>query len=296
MHALLRRVAAAMRLVGAEAALRLWALVPPGYVLERNVPVENGGARTLRIHVARSRRPGPRPAIAYIYGGGWDSNGPDQGLIAIVGLALRGYTTVAIDYRHSSEAIFPAQLDDVRTCMRCLRANADRWGIDPQRIGVMGLSSGGHLAALLATTASGPNGDERDRVKAVAVWAAPVDLHLLAEHHGGLDSTRGRTARLLGGPVSQKTDLVAAANPLNFVTGGCPPFFIVQGERDETVPPEQSRLLFDGLLAAGARAELLVVTGRGHGYLGLEAVRRTAASFDRELRSAPALSRPAMKT
>ncbi|HEY7374383.1 MAG TPA: alpha/beta hydrolase [Polyangia bacterium] len=258
--------------------------MPPGFVLERNVEVDNGAARPLHIHVARATRPGLRPAVAYIFGGGWESNGPDQGLIPILGLALRGYTAVSIDYRYSSEATFPAQLDDVRTCMRFLRARGARFGIDPERVGVMGLSSGGHLAALLATTAAASGGDARDRVGAVAVWAAPVDLHSLAEHHGGLDSPRGRTARLLGGPVSQKPDLVAAANPLTFATTDSPPFFIAQGERDETVPAAQARLLYEGLRAAGARAELLLVPGRGHGYLGLDAVRRTARFFDRELK------------
>lgn len=232
--------------------------------------------------------------MAYIFGGGWESNGPDQGLLPICGLALRGYVGVSIDYRLSHEALFPALLEDCKCRIRYLRANAGNYGIDIARIGVLGLSSGGHLAALLGTTAGRPELEggggwpaQSSAVQAVAAWAAPVDLALLARDHGNATSATSMSGRLMGGPVAEKHDQVAKANPITYLTAAAPPFFLAHGAQDHTVPPNQSRLLYDGLRGAKVPVELLILPTKGHGFLGLQALRQTVAFFDRELRERP---------
>jgi acetyl esterase/lipase len=276
-----------MRRVLALSGMRLLSAVPPGFDLISGIEVPSGApGRSLRLHIARPKRSrGPRPAVAYVFGGGWESNGPDQGLLPICGLAMRGYVGVSIDYRLSHEALFPAQLEDCKCCIRYLRANAENYGIDTARIGVLGLSSGGHLAALLGTTAVRPELEggggwlaQSSAVQAVATWAPPVDLALLTRDHGSAASATSTSARLIGGPVAEKHDQVA------YLTAAAPPFFLAHGARDHTVPPNQSRLLYDALRTVGVPVEMLVLPKKGHGFLGLKALRHTMSFFDRELR------------
>src|SRR5712691_113271 len=140
------------------------AALPGGIELIADVKYGLPG-RPLILHMARPRRRrGPLPAVAYIFGGGWRHGSPDQGLPAIVALAFRGFFAASIDYRSSTEATFPAQLEDCRAGIRYLRSHATVLGLDPGRIGVIGLSSGGHLAALVGTGAD-PWGGSKDETE-----------------------------------------------------------------------------------------------------------------------------------
>src|SRR5438552_14359381 len=141
--------------------------------------------RPLVLHMARPRqRCAALPVVAYIYGGGWRNGSPDQGLPAVVALAYRGFFAASIVYRSSNEAIFPAQLEDCRAGIRYLQSHAGDLGLDPERIGLLGLSSGAHLAALLATTSPQQQGEDHGghtHVAAVVDWSGPVDLLAMAE-------------------------------------------------------------------------------------------------------------------
>jgi acetyl esterase/lipase len=271
--------------------LRLLGAIPGGLELNRGIHIERERGRPLVIHVARPKGGSrARPCFVYIFGGGWETNGPDQGIPAVLAMALKGYVAAAIDYRLSSEAQFPAQLEDCKTAVRFLRANASPFGLDPDRIGVLGLSSGGHLAALLGTTADRPEfegpgwRDQRSDVQAVAVWSAPVDFLRIADDHGNAQSASTMTARLVGGALAENQEMVRRANPVTYVTGREPPFLIVHGKRDRLVPPHQGEILFEALANAGARAQLVMLPEKGHGFLGVKAVRVTAGFFDRELK------------
>jgi acetyl esterase/lipase len=260
--------------------------------LVRDIEIGRVGQRPLRMHMARpKRRRGRMPAVAFIFGGGWRSGDPDQGLLVITALAFRGFVAASIDYRLSAEATFPAQIHDCKCAIRYLRACADDYMIDPDRIGVVGVSSGGHLAALLGTTAGNPDFEEtggwpgeRSDVQAVAEWSAPVDFVRIAREHGNLQSSDTMTARLVGGPLLEKADLVKAANPISHVSGRTPPFFIAHGLEDQLVPPTQSQILHEALQLAGVQSELVLLAGKGHGFLGLGAARRTLAFLERELK------------
>lgn len=184
-------------------------------------------------------------------------------------LAAHGFITVSITYRLSQEATFPAQIHDARAAVRWLRANAQRYGIDPERIGVWGDSAGGHLAALLGLTADlptleGDNGSAgySSRVHAVVARVAPSDFL----HPGGglINDAPSPVTQLFGGTVHEREELMRLASPITHVQAGSPPFLIVHGTLDETVPFEQGKRLYEALKAAGNDATLIAVPGAYH--------------------------------
>lgn len=176
-------------------------------------------------------------------------------------LARAGLLTVAISVRHSGQAIFPAPLRDVQAALRWLRQNQVDLPVDPGRIGVWGHSAGGHLAAMAGLTALG-HGTPRDEVQAVVTVSGPSDL----TRPGGamqIDRPSPVTA-LVGGEVSTHLEQLRAASPIAHVAAGAPPFLIIHGTRDETVPYEQAERLHRALLAAGADTQLLPIAGGHH--------------------------------
>ena len=127
----------------------------------------------------------PRPAVVWLHGGGWFSGARTEGLVhwCCPLLGAHGFVTVSIEYGLSYQAVFPAQIQDVKAAIRWLRANAAPCHIDPERIGIWGLSAGGHLAQLAGLTddrpdLEGPCGSAgfSSRVQAVAVGSAPSDF------------------------------------------------------------------------------------------------------------------------
>jgi len=235
---------------------------------------------------------GPWPVIVWLHGGGWRFGDRRQAPDLSRHFAGRGYAMVSIDYRLSAEALFPAQIEDVKTAVRWIRATADRYRLDAGRIGLWGSSAGGHLAALAAT--SGPGTFESaasehagfsSDIQAVVDGYGPVDFLQLDAHRDPLDRPSDdpesiplppgmRSAHansfeslLLGGPIEQHVERVAAANPLAYERPGVPPFLILHGTSDATVPPHQSQLLFEGLAARGVDVTLCLIDGLGHGFL-----------------------------
>jgi acetyl esterase/lipase len=210
------------------------------------------------------------PALVYLFGGAWmENNRASAAQDRNPFLAARGgFFTVSIDYRLSSQALFPAQIADARAAVRWLRRHADVYHLDPQRIGAMGYSSGGHLAALLGTAAADASlDDEQDAslascaVQAVVTIAAPTDFLRMGGWH---DVPASPEARLVGGPIQDNPDLVRRANPITYVAPSAPPFLLIHGEQDDVVPCAQSRLLYEALVRAGVEASLLPLAGAGH--------------------------------
>ncbi|WP_406739205.1 alpha/beta hydrolase [Streptomyces sp. NBC_00853] len=235
---------------------------------------------------------GPFPAVVWIHGGGWldgDRRYPPptvpadllHGAVRAAGLAL-----VSIDYRHSLEAPFPAQLHDVKAAIRYVRAFAGDLGIDPDRIGVWGESAGGHLAALAGLV--GPHspqgaalegaegvGSGETGVRAVVDWYGVADLVTLAEHPMPPMPTAAGTEfpdpyeALLGATVAERPDLARAASPVTYADGSNPPpFLLVHGTHDGLVPYSQSEALAAALESAGGEVTLQPVEGADHIFLG----------------------------
>ena len=214
---------------------------------------------------------GPFPVIVWIHGGAFMScdKADLQVLPSLEGLK-RGYAVVAINYRMSGEARFPALVHDIKAAIRWIRANAQTYHFDPNRIAAWGGSAGGYLALMLGTSAgvaklqdlSMGNPDQASTVQAVVSWFGPSDFLRMDEQleesglrplpgteHSGANSPE---SLILGRKITEIPEQVRAANPLTYVRPGAPPFLVQHGTRDATVPVQQSVV---------AAAELKAVLG-----------------------------------
>jgi len=210
-----------------------------------------------------------RPAVVIIHGGGW--TGGDKGAAREINigtnLALNGYVGLSINYvlattnKDTAKATWPQNLHDCMTAVRWLRKNAERLQVNPERIGVIGGSAGGHLAAMLAVIGGkdgldpqGPYGEFSCRVQCA------VDLYGPADLSGRLHLT------MLGRSSEEAPELYRAASPVTYVDKLDPPILIVHGTADKTVDVGQSRLFAAKLKEAGARHELVIVEGAPHTF------------------------------
>jgi len=259
-------------------------LPPPGPSVQiPDVPYRTIGATTLMLEIIRPEMPvgAPLPAIIYVHGGAWMHG--DRTLNRNAFLAERGFFTISIDYRLSGQAIFPAQIEDVKAAICWLRDRAADYQIDPQRIGIWGHSAGAHLAALAGTTghlaalgdSNAPNSPTSD-VQAVATLACPTDFLQMGGWHDAADSPE---AQLVGGPIHERTEMVGMANPIGYVRPGAPPFLLIHGDQDDIVPIGQSELLLRALQAAGNQASFIPIAGAGHNFGADEASWATAQSL-----------------
>ena len=247
-------------------------VIPEGTKVEKNLAyVEKGHARQiLDIAVPPSEK--PVPLIVWIHGGGW-LGGSKENPPTAAEFLKQGYAVASINYRFSNQAIYPAQIHDCKAAIRWLRANAMKYNIDPDRIGVWGASAGGHLVALLGTTGEvkeveGELGNPKmsSRVQAVIDVFGPADFLKYAEHMGKDDvfGVNSLLSKLIGGPVLDKKELAKLASPVAFVTKDDSPFLILQGDNDKLVPHQQSEEFHEALKKAGVTSELVIVPGAGH--------------------------------
>lgn len=269
-----------------------WVTHPEGVRIERGMVFAevDGDPLKLDLYVPEDAA-GPLPALVWIFGGGWRVG--DRGKIVVAPIATRGYVVASIDYRLSGKAKFPAQIHDCKAAIRFLRANAERLGIDPRRIGVCGPSAGGHLAALLGTGNDDPGLEGSvgttgvsSRVQAVVALFPPTELTSLYE--ADVDFKMHYVIRkLLDGTPEERPKLAALASPATHVSRDDPPFLLVHGAKDPIVPAAQSRLMHEKLRAAGVQSELHVLEDAGHGnsVLRREDVQRWINEFlDRRLK------------
>lgn len=200
---------------------------------------------------------GPFPVIVVIHGGAWSigDKGDVQNLPMLKAIE-RGYGVVSINYRLSSEALFPAQIYDCKTALRFIKANAGSYLLDKTRIAAWGGSAGGHLSALLGTSAgiltledtSTGNLDENTKIQAVVDWYGPtedflkMDEELIETGNGVPDHSLEESpeSRLLGKKITDVPDLVKSASPMTYITPDVPNFLIQHGYHDELVPVQQS--------------------------------------------------------
>ncbi len=189
---------------------------------------------TVELLVYVPDRPGVYPAILDIHGGGWEKRQIENDRPMMERLASRGFVTALVSYRLSGEAKYPAALHDCKAAVRYLRANAARFKIDPDHIGVMGGSAGGHLSGLLAMTSGkpefdgeGPSREAASGVQACIVMAATQDLVAANK-----DKTGPGSIAFFGGSCSDLPDLYVQASPITHVRSGVPPTIFIEGEKD----------------------------------------------------------------
>jgi acetyl esterase/lipase len=217
------------------ATLAAFCLIGSGHlsaeiVVEENLTYGKGGDTELKLDLARPQGEGPFPAIVFIHGGGWYQGGRQAYRTQIEQAAARGYVAATISYRlmqfdqenretTTAAPIFPAQIHDAKAAVRWLRANAKKYTLDPERIGVWGSSAGGHLGALLGTSGdveelegSGGNLDQSSRVQAVVDWYGPTDFLKMGRSHDRPDAPE---AQAMASMVVQVRILLATFTTLS---------------------------------------------------------------------------------
>lgn len=259
-----------------------------------------GNSNLLDIYLPAKEPASPLPLVVFIHGGGWRAGDKGSPCIHAAFMVEQGYAFASINYRFSQQAVFPAQLDDCKGAIRWLRAHAKEYHIDPERVGVWGSSAGAHLAALVATTAGDParegavGGNEKasSAVKCVVDFYGPSDFVNIEAHAAAAGITRDPTkiSVLLGGSPAQKPELAIAASPVRLVSKSTPPFLILHGGADKTVPLAQSEELAETLKKAGVEVKLTVVPGAAHGapFNGPQEREEVRSFFDRHLKNVAA--------
>ena len=219
------------------------------------------------------------PLILTIYGSAWKSNRSKASKYIkkslIKPLIDAGFAVASINHRSSTDALFPAQIHDVKAAIRFLRGNASEYKIDPSFVGVTGSSSGGHLAAMAGTTSHnklmegniGSFLNYDSHVNAVVDWFGPTDF-LLMDICGSKmvhDAVNSPESKLIGGAIQENKEKASAANPINYISSKTPQFLIIHGMVDLTVPYCQSKVLKMALERANIESELISVRDGGHG-------------------------------
>jgi acetyl esterase/lipase len=265
-----------------------------GPIVYRDLPYVPNGHERQKLDLFVPREGKNLPLVIRVHGGAW-LGGSKEGEWPNDYLHF-GYAVARINYRLSQHAIFPAQIEDCKAAVRYLRANAQKYNLDPNRFGVWGASAGGHLVALLGTTGDvnefdvGENLTVSSRVQAVADYFGPTDLLQMEAHklpntmqHNTPDAPE---AKLIGGPVQDNKEKAAKANPITYITKNAPPFLIVHGDTDPLVPHHQSEILEEALKKAGVPVTFYTVKGGKHGgFSDPNVPKLTRDFFDKTLKN-----------
>lgn len=213
------------------------------------------------------------PVLFYVHGGSWQGHDKTeitqypQYQMWLNACLAHGYAVFSMDYRLAPTFLFPAQIDDVRTAVRYVAANAQRYAIDPSRMGVMGTSVGGHLAALLGL-APDPTDSNAPRMRAVVDMFGISDLTVTATEPSlqqNFAFFNQIIATATGVPTGQTSPILTENSPVTYVSASAPPFLIMHGTADTVVPFDQSQELADKLQTAGASVVFTPVTNGIHG-------------------------------
>jgi acetyl esterase/lipase len=224
----------------------------------------SGGRLRMDLHYPADLTQGPFPVIIYLHAGSWmgGSKGGREIRTFLPHFLDRGYAVASIEYRLAPKAMFPAQVEDAKCCVRFIRKNGGSFMLDGDRIGAFGLSAGGHLAALMsvAQSADGFEGsggwsDQSSRIQGAVSLFAPTDLPPLADDPRNVEIIR----KVFG--FSQ----LERASPIEYVNSGDSPCMLIHGALDSRVPVSQSQAMHEKLTAASVPAELLLVQHAGHG-------------------------------
>jgi acetyl esterase/lipase len=235
---------------------------PTGVTVRRNLPVVTKDGARLALDLYRSAIPGSRPTLIVIYGGAWMFGNRDDSAELASAFAARGYTVAAIDYRHAPAHRFPTQPGDVRAAMETLARHALAWGIDRNRVAILGSSSGAELA-LLAAYEPGPL-----TIRAVVGYYAPTDLvdgYLRPPQPDPAD-VRSILKSYLGGTPHERAGDYREASPITHVREGLPPTLLIVGTRDELVPPRFQRAMRDTLRARGVPVAAIEIPWSNHAF------------------------------
>jgi acetyl esterase/lipase len=272
---------------------------PPKTTSEQDIVYTKAGSEDLKLDLARpATGDGPFPAVVVIHGGAWRQGNKADMRPILPQFAQRGYVAISPQYRFCPKDAFPAQIYDVKAAVRWLKLNAKKYKVDPDRLGAIGFSAGGHLALMLGLTgpADGLEGDVSagapdSRVKAVVNYFGPTDLAASDIP----DICKPWVKDFLGGTPKEKPEMAAKASPLTFVSKDDAPVLTFHGTKDPLVPFNQAVKLADTMSAAGIPGRVELMVGAQHGWGGREmehSIGETFGFFDRYLKNEPPSARP----
>ena len=278
--------------------------LPSGVRMERDLAYIEGGdeAQRLDLYLPTQAPEKPLPLIVHIHGGGW--RGGSKYPCSFVGMVNRGYVVASIEYRFSQKAVFPAQIQDCQAAIRWLRGNSKQFSIDPERIGVIGGSAGGHLSALVGTAGGakafppiGGHLDQSDCVQCVCDIFGPANFATVMQQAAADSNVRNifkfnsdsdPYSLLIGDHLEKNPEKTAAVSPVHYITPDDPPMLILHGTHDALVPYAQSVELEAALKAQNVPAWLQTLPGAGHGggaFTKPNVLNLVNNFFDRYLRS-----------
>lgn len=218
---------------------------------------------------------GPQPLIVWVCGGAFQQVDRHVWLGEMLWYAKHGFTVASVEYRTSMDAVWPAQIVDVKSAIRFLRAHAEELCVDPRRIAIMGESAGGYLAVMAGVTGNVREFDQGEHLDQSSAVQAVVDYYGVSQMKS-IAHSDGRSgdvvvihgdpiALLMGGSQDTIPEAYLKASPITWVDEKCPPFLILHGDCDPLVDISQSELLYEALKKAGVPVEFDIYTGVTHG-------------------------------
>jgi len=269
--ALCQRPPAAKKAPAIPTTEQMKARVPSGVRFVPEIAYrERCAACTLDLSLPDRPSSAPRPALVVVHGGGWRGGDKRAGVFAQLPFeyAQHGYVSISINYRFAAEGSIATCVEDAKCAVRWLRAHAKEYNVDPRRIGGFGNSAGAHLVAMLGLAGKqaglegdGPYQDQSSMLDAVCAAATPTDFG-----NWGARGDTGTVSKILGGDQATAAARARLLSPVTYAHATAPPFLLIHGNADKTVPFSQADSLIKALRAAGAkRATLLIVDGAEHG-------------------------------
>jgi len=260
----------------------------------RDVEYAEGDGMKLTLDVVQPKAASasPRPALVFVHGGGWKHGNKRGGIGRLTPFVARGdYVGFSVGYRLSGVAKWPAQIYDCKAAIRWIRKNAGKYNVDPNKIGVWGVSAGGHLVSMLGTSGGvesleGNGGwpEMSSRVTCVVNFCGPSDFLAFGVHSPRMNKPGGPVYDLFGGPLKEKVEAAKEASPVTHASKDDAPILIMHGTKDGVVPVDQAKRLHNALSEAGADSTLVTVEGGGHIFGGYQVTERVTYFFAKHLR------------
>ena len=285
-------VAAAILLLGASLAAGGQAeAVPEGIKVESNIAYRDGN-RLWKLDLVMPEEAGDelRPGLVVVHGGGWSRGNKGSFHPRAIEYAQKGFVCINVNYRLSGTDPFPAAVEDVKCAVRWFRANAEKYRVDPDRIAGMGNSAGAHLVSMLALVpkeadmeGDGPHQDQSSLINAAVVYSGPAVLGMAIEKSGSHPAYR----KFVAGPEETIMERAKKASPITYVTKDAPPFLIIHGTKDGTVPVAQADVFVEKLKEAEADVTYLRIERGSHNLFNNPEAGKAAAEFLERVLKAP---------
>jgi acetyl esterase/lipase len=243
---------------------------PPA--IQKDIVFGKGGDQDLQLNLAMPKGDGPFPTIVCVHGGGWKAGHRNDLNLLVAYFAEKGFVAATVSYRFAPKYKFPAQIEDCKAAVRWLRANAKEYKINPDKIGAVGFSAGGHLVSLLGAAneksgleGTGGNPKQSSKVQAVVNFFGPTDFITKTWNK---DTEEKYFIGFLGGTFDEARDMYKKASPLNYVSKDNPPFLFIHGDKDTLVDIHHSKVMDAKLREMSVSSKLVVMEGHGHGWAG----------------------------